>query len=104
MIVNRIAEPEPDGAAIARVVEAAFDQPDEAELVARLRADGAMAIELVAVDGEAIVGHIAFSRLVAPAGAIALAPVAVSDSLPPRLLTHRVWPQLAPRGTMVSDS
>ena len=77
MIVNRIAEPAADGAAIAAVIAAAFEQPDEAELVARLRAEGAMALELVAADGAEIVGHIAFSRLVAPAGAIALAPVAV---------------------------
>lgn len=79
----RTLVPAPDDAArIAEIVSAAFTSPDEARLVARLRAAGDVAAELVAgMDGR-IVGHILFSRLAlrpsegAPAVA-ALAPLAV---------------------------
>jgi putative acetyltransferase len=47
--------------AIAALVTAAFGQPDEALLVDRLRAAGHLIVELVARDGDALVGHIAFS-------------------------------------------
>lgn len=68
-----------DAAAIRDVVAAAFGQPDEAELVDRLRADGDVLVELVAEHDGAVVGHILFSRL--GIGAIegaALAPLAVA--------------------------
>ena len=67
-----------DRDAIFAVNRAAFGQAAEAALVDRLRADGDLVLSLVAADGEALVGHVAFSRLEAPAGcAAALAPVAV---------------------------
>lgn len=72
-----------DDAAIAAVVTAAFGGPDEAALIARLRGDGDMVAEFVALDGPAVIGHIAFSRLDVQTGsqalrATALAPVAVA--------------------------
>lgn len=77
-MVIRPAEPA-DHAAIHAVVAAAFGQPDEADLVDRLRADGDALVELVAVESEAVVGHILFSPLKTDTGArfAALAPLAV---------------------------
>jgi len=68
-----------DHAAIAGVNTAAFDRTDEAELVARLRADEDVMFELVAEQAGEIVGHVAFSRLWADRAELyaALAPVAV---------------------------
>lgn len=68
-----------DEAAIGAVVEAAFGQPDEADLVARLRADGDVVVELVAEEVGEIVGHVLFSRLTTDNGAVfaALAPLSV---------------------------
>ncbi|HEY8616409.1 N-acetyltransferase [Phenylobacterium sp.] len=72
-----------DHAAIGQVVEAAFGQPDEARLVERLRSDGDVLFELVAVEAQAVVGHILFSRLWADRYEMyaALAPVAVAPGL-----------------------
>ncbi|MBX3480494.1 MAG: N-acetyltransferase [Caulobacter sp.] len=69
-----------DAAAIDAVVRAAFGQPDEAALVARLRADGDAVVELVAEEAGAIVGHVLFSRLTTDNGALfaALAPLSVA--------------------------
>lgn len=67
-----------DSTAIRAAVMAAFGQPDEANLVDRLRADGDALVELVVEAEGRIVGHIMFSRL--GIGAItgaALAPLAV---------------------------
>ena len=55
-----------DEAAIANVIEAAFALAEhrdgtEAQIVSRLRADGALTLSLVAVDDGTIVGHVAFS-------------------------------------------
>jgi len=69
-----------DRAAIRAVVEAAFAQTDEAELVERLRADGDVIVELVAEDDDGVVvGHILFSPMTSSAGAqvASLAPVSV---------------------------
>ncbi|MDB5471851.1 MAG: family N-acetyltransferase [Caulobacter sp.] len=68
-----------DQAAIHAVVAAAFGQPDEADLVDALRADGDALLELVAVEAGAIVGHILFSPLAATNGRrlAALAPLSV---------------------------
>lgn len=57
-----------DEATIFALTEAAFrDMPfadgDEQQLVDRLRADGDLALSLVAIEGDAILGHIAFSRV-----------------------------------------
>lgn len=72
-----------DVAAIREVEEAAFGQPDEADLVDRLRDDGEVLLSLVAeVDGR-IEGHILFTRLWIDPGsvpAVALAPLAVSPT------------------------
>ncbi|MEZ4382849.1 MAG: N-acetyltransferase [Nannocystaceae bacterium] len=75
-----------DAAAIAALVEAAFGQPDEAELVAALRRAGALTLSLVALVDDAIVGHVAFSPVTiagaeaATRGALGLAPMAVAPS------------------------
>ena len=68
--------------AVHSLNEAAFGRPDEADLVDRLRAEGAVLVSIVATLGERIVGHILFSRMwIETAGgsisAVALAPVAV---------------------------
>lgn len=72
-----------DHAAIAEVNELAFGQADEARLVERLRADGDVLFELVAVEDGAVVGHILFSRLFADRAELfaALAPMAVRPGL-----------------------
>ncbi|HEX5776920.1 MAG TPA: N-acetyltransferase, partial [Caulobacteraceae bacterium] len=74
---------EADHAAIREVVIAAFGQPDEADLIERLRADGDALIELVAEEGGEVVGHILFSPMASqpPAKIAALAPVAVKPDL-----------------------
>ena len=70
---------EADHAAIRAVVTAAFGQPDEADLVDALRADGDALVELVAEDNDEVVGHILFSPMACEprAKVAALAPVAV---------------------------
>ncbi len=54
-----------------------FATADEARLVEMLRGRGDLALELVAEENGKLVGHLAFSRLVAPTGWLALAPLAV---------------------------
>lgn len=74
---------------IARLVEAAFRQEygtgaDEARLIAGLRTDGDVAVELAALQGDEVVGFVMFSRLkAAPADrrVAALAPVAAKIGL-----------------------
>lgn len=71
-----------DASAVRAVVEAAFGQPDEADLVDRLRTSGDKIDRLwmVAELNHSVVGHIAYSRItVEPSGdaGIALAPVSV---------------------------
>jgi len=70
---------EADHAAIHAVVGAAFAQPDEADLVEALRADGDALLELVAEEDGGVVGHILFSPLGTDNGRrlAALAPVSV---------------------------
>lgn len=63
--------------AVRQLLLAAFPTSDEATLVERLREDGDAALSLVAVEAEAVVGQVLFSRLRAPAAALALAPLAV---------------------------
>jgi putative acetyltransferase len=69
-----------DHPGIAAVVAAAFGREDEARLVERLRAEGDVVLEQVAVEDDAVVGHILFSRLWADHHGLftALAPLAVS--------------------------
>ncbi|MGE0750758.1 MAG: GNAT family N-acetyltransferase [Variibacter sp.] len=68
--------------AIARANDKAFGGADESALIDRLRADGLVAVSLVAEDDSDIVGHILLSRLAVTASerhlrALALAPMAV---------------------------
>jgi len=72
-----------DHAAIAAVTTAAFGKPDEAALVARLRADEDVMFELVAEEAGEVVGHILFSRLWADRAELyaALAPISVLPAL-----------------------
>ena len=77
----RVETPD-DFAAVRAVNREAFGQADEADLVERLRGDGEVVASLVAETGNAVVGHILFSRLPIVAGdrevaGAALAPVAV---------------------------
>jgi putative acetyltransferase len=78
--VNIRAARRSDHGAIARVVTAAFGQPDEAAIIDRVRGEGAALCELVAVEAELIVGHALFSRMrVKPEGFFAaLGPLAVA--------------------------
>ncbi|WP_128254220.1 GNAT family N-acetyltransferase [Falsirhodobacter deserti] len=67
-----------DDRKIRKLLIDAFGRPDEADLVAALRRDGAVAQALVAeVEGE-IVGYLMLSHLDAPFSACALAPLAVA--------------------------
>jgi putative acetyltransferase len=61
---------------IRRVQLEAFPSEAEADLVDRLRQDGAV-ISLVAFRDGAVLGHVMFSRMQAPAGTLGLGPVAV---------------------------
>ena len=71
------AEQQDDEPAVVTVVEQAFKQAGEARLVCHLRADGDAVISLVAVVGGVVVGHVMFSRMVAPFRALGLAPLSV---------------------------
>ena len=71
------AELTSDHDVVRTVVEAAFGQPAEADLVDALRRDGDVEISLVAVEGDAVIGHILLSRMTAPVRALGLAPVSV---------------------------
>jgi putative acetyltransferase len=81
-LVIREAGPD-DRAGIARLVEAAFGQTDEARLVDNLVVQGDVVLELVAANEGELIGHVLFSRLMVerPDGrfdAVALAPIAVA--------------------------
>jgi hypothetical protein len=71
-----------DAPAVRRVNEAAFGQPDEADLVDRLRDRATSYLALIAVDEDTVIGHIAFSPVtMAPPqptlSALGLAPMAL---------------------------
>ena len=71
-----------DHDAIRKVSQLAFEGEAEAQLVDRLRSDGAVVVSLVAVEENNIVGHILFSDLLietehAVLHAVSLAPMAV---------------------------
>jgi putative acetyltransferase len=68
--------------AIRSLNESAFGRPDEADLIDRLRTEGAVLSSFVAECEKRIVGHILFSRMLIetgsrPMSAVALAPLAV---------------------------
>ncbi len=73
-----------DAAAVRDLVTRAFGQPDEADLCEALRVDGDMALELVAEHKKKIVGHVALSRMKAPVGWLALAPLSADPKMPRR--------------------
>lgn len=66
---------------IAALNRMAFGGTDEADLVARLRADGDLPLSLVAEAGGVILGHVALSPLRAAGPALALAPLAVHPAV-----------------------
>lgn len=81
MLIVRNEKPE-DIAAIYEVNEKAFGQPAEAGLVDALRANGKVALSLVAVQDDKVVGHILFSPVTIESdkeifAAVGLAPMAV---------------------------
>jgi putative acetyltransferase len=81
MLIVRPETPD-DIDSIRYVNDQAFDQKDEAVLIEKLRKRGVLAISLVAVQDNDIVGHIAFSPVVVESEdssfeAIALGPMAV---------------------------
>ncbi len=54
-------EKQSDHAAVRELNTAAFKQPDEAEIVDRIRANCEEVLSLVAVEGDDVVGHLFFS-------------------------------------------
>jgi putative acetyltransferase len=78
-----IRDEQPDDREQVRMVnEAAFGRCDEADLVERLRVEGAVLVSLVAEVDSQIIGHILFSRMTVetaqgPVAAVSLAPMAV---------------------------
>ena len=74
-----------DEAAIRQILDDAFEGPVEGELAERLRASGDLVLALVALQGDMIVGYIAWPRLWIQTPrdqykAIALAPLAVAPA------------------------
>lgn len=69
-----------DFEAIDQLLREAFGGPDEADLVMRLRTLPSKSIELVAISGVGIIGHIFLSELVSPNNWGALAPLAVAGN------------------------
>ncbi len=79
MLSIRPATPQ-DHTPISVLVVHTFGQKNEHALVEALRGADAVALELVAEKDGEVVGHICFSRLLAPEGWWALAPVCVSHA------------------------
>jgi putative acetyltransferase len=71
-----------DAGAIHAVHAASFPTVDEAQLVDRLRDAGHLSVSLVAEEGGAIIGHVAFSPVTVASGVegVGLAPVAVLEA------------------------
>jgi putative acetyltransferase len=67
-----------DEDAVDALLRAAFPGPQEADLVRRLRAEARMEMEIVLPWQDGVVGYVGLSRLVAPEGWLALAPVAIA--------------------------
>ncbi len=66
-----------DQQAVHKLTEDAFGQPDEARLIGMLRADGDVALSLVAEADGVLLGHVLFSPMAAPVPVLALAPLSV---------------------------
>jgi len=75
---------ETDRDAVLGVIEAAFGQRDEATLVERLWADGAVSLELVAEQDGVVIGHCAFTLVTSEpplkGAALGLAPLSVAPT------------------------
>ncbi|WP_176438420.1 GNAT family N-acetyltransferase [Actibacterium lipolyticum] len=71
---------EKDWLSISVLLATVFDSPYEARLVEKLRRDGDMAMELVAVDDGGCYAYIAFAKMLAPQGVWSLSPVAVQQA------------------------
>jgi putative acetyltransferase len=75
-----------DAAAVRALLLASFEEPLEADLVDALRVNARPYIALVAVDGDDVVGHVAFTAVAfdpmreRPGLALGLAPLAVAES------------------------
>jgi putative acetyltransferase len=72
------AERAGDQQAVHRLTEDAFGQPDEARLIGMLRADGDVALSLVAEEGGVLLGHVLFSPMTALVPVLGLAPLSVA--------------------------
>ncbi|MGD9785343.1 MAG: GNAT family N-acetyltransferase [Hyphomicrobiaceae bacterium] len=70
-------EMEADHAAVRELLLSAFPLPSEADAVERLRTDKDVALALVALIGDKLVGHLMLSPMRAPFPALGLAPVSV---------------------------
>ncbi len=79
-----------DYEAIDALLRAAYGGDTEAKLVAELRAQGLIESEVVMPWGEGVVAHVALSRLVAPTGWLALAPMAVAPEWQGKRLGSRM--------------
>ena len=79
-----------DHAAIDTLLRAAFPGPAETALVRTLRAEGQIEMELVLPDEAGIAGYLALSRMTAPDGWLALAPLAIAPDWQGRGLGQRL--------------
>ncbi|TJZ94100.1 GNAT family N-acetyltransferase [Paracoccus gahaiensis] len=70
-----------DHEALDRLLTLAFGRPDEARLLRRLRADGDLAVSLLAHAEGVPIAHVALSPLQADRPALALTPIAVHPAL-----------------------
>ena len=85
----------PEHRQIHAVHQAAFGQPDEADLVDNLRTEGVVLASIVAELDERIAGHILFTRMwIGTTSAAALAPLAVL----PEYQRHGIGAKLITRG------
>jgi putative acetyltransferase len=75
-----------DAAAVREILVGAYEAPLEADLVDALRANATPYLALVAVEGDDVVGHVAFTSVAfdpmrgRPGLALGLAPLAVTES------------------------
>ncbi len=76
--------------AIRALHRAAFPTSLEADLVDRLRADGDVALGLVALDDDELIGHVVLSPMTAPFRALGLGPVAVRPDRQKRGMGRRL--------------
>ena len=73
-----ISDEEPgQEAAIRAVIGDAFGRSEEARLIDELRADGVLAMSLVALEAGVLRGHVAMSRMRSPPRALGLGPLSV---------------------------